>query len=160
MKLTFLLLLLTSCSFVSLKSKAPPSAKDSRYQVKFSSSEWSEVEDKRSDYVFENKEDGRILLSNSFCEEFQEQSLEDLAAKTFRTLDGYKEGAGSYTTFHTREAFRREGTGVVDGVKVYLKILNTRRNNCYFDFVSITPESAKAADDQTFQKLLDAVEFK
>jgi hypothetical protein len=160
MKMPFLLLLLTGCSIISFGNKAPPSAKDVRYQVKFRLAEWSAVEEKRSDYVFENKEDGRILLSNSFCEEFQEQSLEDLAAKTFRAVDGYKKGKGSYTTFHNREAFRSEGSGVVDGVKVYLQMLNTRRNNCYFDFVSITPENASRAEDQAFQHFLDTVEFK
>lgn len=160
MKLTFLLLLLASCSFISLKSKAPPSAKNSRYQVKFNRPDWRAIDEQGSDYVFENKKDGRILLANSFCEEFQEQSLEDLSAKTFRTVNAYQAGEGRYTTFFDREAFWREGTGVVDGVKVYLKMLNTRRNNCYFDFVSIIPENAEGKKEEGFTDFLNSVEFK
>ncbi len=159
MKLVLSLLLLTSCTLIS-SGEAPPSAKGKQYQVRFQAKDWDEKSDKRSDYVFINKADGRILLSNSFCNEFQEQSLEELAAKTFRTVDAYKEGSGGYTTFHNREAYRHEGTGVVDGVKVNLKILNTRRNNCYFDFVSINPEMVKNNTDKAFDQFLNSVKFK
>lgn len=159
MKLVLSLIFLSSCTLLS-SGEAPPSAKGKQYQVKFQAKNWEEKSDNRSDYVFINKSDGRILLSNSFCNEFQEQSLEELAAKTFRTVDAYKEGNGSYTTFHNREAYRHQGTGEVDGVKVSLKILNTRRNNCYFDFVAITPEIVGVKEDKTFDQFLDSVKFK
>lgn len=159
MKLVLSLIFLTSCTLIS-SGEAPPSAKGKQYQVRFSSENWDEKSDKRSDYIFINKADGRILLSNSFCGEFQEQSLEELAAKTFRTVDAYKEGKGDYTIFHNREAYRHEGMGEVDGVRVSLKILNTRRNNCYFDFVAITPEMVKVKSDEAFDKFLESVKFK
>lgn len=50
--------------------------------------------------------------------------------------------------------------GEVDGVRVSLKILNTRRNNCYFDFVAITPEMVKVKSDEAFDKFLESVKFK
>ena len=159
MKRVLSLILLSSCTLIS-SGEAPPSAKGKQYQIRFQTKNWDERADKRSDYVFINKDDGRILLSNSFCNEFQEQSLEELAAKTFRTVDAYREGKGGYTTFHNREAYRHEGTGEVDGVKVSLKILNTRRNNCYFDFVAITPEMVKDKTDKAFDQFLESVKFK
>jgi len=155
MRLVFLFLL-TSCS-IFFGSDTPKSAKGSEYKVGFDQSRWEAKKDERSDYVFENKEDGRILLSNSFCEEFQEDPLDQLAMKTFRTINKFQAQKKEYTTFNNREAYRVSGTGEVDGVKVNLKLLNTRRNNCYFDFLSIDPLSA--TKDDAFEKFLGSVEF-
>ena len=119
---------------------------------------WEQKKDKRSDYVFSNK-DGRILLSNSFCEEFQEQSLNRLAQKTFNNIKDFQEITGRFTSFYDREAYRLEGRGFVDGVKVNLRLLNTRRNNCYFDFLAISPEGTRDEED-AFEKFLKAVVFK
>lgn len=159
MKLLLLLLFLSSCSIFMRGTEAPKTAKGSRYQVAFNEPEWKFRKDKRSDYVYENLTDGRILLSNSFCEEFQEQSLENLAHKTFKSVKSFKANKSHYSTFNEREAYRISGTGLVDGVKVTLRLLNTRRNNCYFDFLSISPEGTDK-DETVFNEFLKSVEFK
>jgi hypothetical protein len=155
-----LLLLLSSCSLF-FSSEGPKTAKGKYYTIKFDSPDWSQLKkENRSDYVFENKNDGRIQLSNSFCNEFQDQTLERLALKTFRAIGNFKSKKGDYTTFNNREAYRLEGMGKVDGVEVELHLLNTRRDNCYFDFVAITPiekVSDRVADFDTF---LNSVVFK
>lgn len=151
------LLLLSSCS-IFFGSEAPRSAKDRYYQVNFKKDHWDAKKDQRSDYVFENTKDGRIILSNSFCEEFQDQALDRLALKTFRTIDNFTVKKQDYTTFNNREAYRVSGSGEVDGVRVNLQLLNTRRNNCYFDFLAIDPEASTT--DTVFDDFLSAVEFK
>ncbi len=153
------LLLLTSCS-LSFGPEQPASAKNKMYKVRFNESEWIQKKDERSDYVWENNSDGRILLSNSFCEEFQDQPLDKLATKTFNTIDELSIKKQDYTTFNNREAYRIEGKGSVDGVPVGLRLLNTRRNNCYFDFVAITPLKSAKDDLSDFEKFLDSVEFR
>lgn len=155
----FMAILLSGCSLM-FNEQASETAKGSEYQVKFTSQAWTQKKDERSDYVLENKDDGRIMLSNSFCQEFQEQTLETLATKTFRTVTDFKTEKKEYTTFKGREAFRVEGTGSVDGVSVELRLLNTRRNNCYFDFFAITPTKVATKDHRDFENFLDAVEFK
>ena len=155
-----LLFLISSCSLF-LKPPESISAKGSMYKMNFDTSGWDQKKDERSDYIFVNKEDGRILLSNSFCEEFQEQGLDILARKTFNTVKKFKITKESYTTFHDREAYRLEGKGEVDGVSVGLKILNSRRDNCYFDFVAITPvKVAKTSHEADFENFLKSVDFK
>lgn len=156
----FFLLFLSSCSLFFGGKDAPKSAKNSQYTINFSSQDWEMRKDERSDYVWENKKNGRILLSNSFCNEFQEQGLDELAKKTVRTMSKFDSQKGAFTTFHDREAFRLEGNGTVDGVKVGLSLLNTRRNNCYFDFVSIAPVSNPESNDLEFDQFLRAVVFK
>ena len=137
-------------------------AKGTLYKIDFSQLNWAEnskVED-RSDYVWTNTQDGRIMLSNSFCNEFQDQPLEKLALKTFNGIDGIHIDKQDYTTFQNREAYRLEGKGKVDGVLVGLKLLNTRRNNCYFDFLAISPMDTAQENPQDFDKFLSAVSFK
>lgn len=157
-----LLILLPACSLM-FKSEEPVSARGTQYNVKFHSSDWEQPKsDGRSDYVWLNKKNGRVLLSNSFCDEFQEQPLDHLATNTFKMVSDLKIEKQDYTTFHNREAYRLEGNGKVDGVPVSLILLNTRRNNCYFDFVSITPKgsSGEVAAKKDFEIFLDSVEFK
>jgi hypothetical protein len=158
MKVICLLLILSSCSLSLTGKDVPKSAKDSHYSIEYTLPGWEHKKDKRSDYVFNNK-DGRILLSNSFCEEFQEQPLDRLALKTFNNITNFKETTGRFTAFNDREAYRLEGIGQVDGVKVNLRLLNTRRNNCYFDFLSISPDGSKD-EENAFENFLNAVEFK
>ena len=155
------LVFLTSCSFM-FGIKPPEGAKNSGYTVNFKASNWVEVKvkDQRSDYVFENKKDGRILLSNSFCKEFQDQPLDLLAINTFNTVDDLKIEKKEFKTFHEREAYQIAGKGAVDGVEVAITLLNTRRNNCYFDFVSITPQKQNPNKESDFEDFLKSVEFK
>lgn len=158
MRVLLLMLFACSCSFM-LGNGAPPSAKGKQYKIQFAEADWKLLKkDERSDYVFENA-DGRILLSNSFCGEFQEQPLDYLASKTFKAVGDFKSEKGEWTTLHNREAYRLEGKGKVDGVPVGLRLLNTRRNNCYFDFVAITPEKLLGTDAALFDRFLSSVEF-
>lgn len=159
MRILILMLLASSCS-IFFGGGSPPSAKGKEYKIRFEESGWTQMtKGDRSDYVFENK-DGRILLSNSFCGEFQDQALENLAHKTFKAVGTFEPENGKYTTFQDREAYRLQGKGTVDGVPVGLQLLNTRRNNCYFDFVSISPEKLSKSDALMFERFLSAVEFK
>lgn len=159
MRVLVFLFFLTSCSLFVGGKEAPKTAKGSRYTISFTKQTWKIKQDKRSDYVFENLSDGRILLSNSFCDEFQEQPLEQLAKKTFRTIGNFNTSKSFYTTFKDREAYRIEGAGFVDGVKVVLRLLNTRRDNCYFDFLSISPKGTEK-DETDFNDFLSSVDFK
>jgi hypothetical protein len=154
-----LFFLLSGCSLF-LRSDGPVSAKDKKYVIEFNSVDWRYKKNQSSDYVYENQKDGRIHLSNSFCNEFQDQPLERLAHKTFKAAGKFKPQKGEYTTFSNREAYRLEGTGKVDGVDVELHLLNTRRDNCYFDFVSITPKVSGQSAGIGFDEFLKAVKFK
>jgi hypothetical protein len=158
MKLLISLIFLSSCSLFVGSKDAPTTAKGTYYTINFKEDNWVSTNEKRSDYIFENTKDGRILLSNSFCDEFQEQPLDLLATKTFKTVNQFKVQLSEYTIFKKREAYRLEGTGMVDGVKVNLHLLNTRRNNCYFDFVAITPEKS-TEQNSSFDEFLKAVDF-
>jgi hypothetical protein len=133
------------------------SGKSSQYKIHFSAAGWKEKKkEDRTDYVFEHH-NGSILLSNSFCNEFQDQPLEKLAQKTFKGIKDFRVTDQHYTTFNKREAYRISGTGAVDGVIVNLIVLNSRRNNCYFDFVSISPLGEDAT--KNFEQFLRSVVF-
>jgi hypothetical protein len=159
MKIVFLMILFSGCSFFTGIKESPKTAKGSRYSISFNESEWVQKNDQRSDFIFENKKDGRILLSNSFCDEFQGSSLEQIGLKTFRNIKEFKITLSKYDSFHDRESFRLDASGLMDGVKVTLQLLNTRRDNCYFDFLSINPEGTNTHSSD-FEKFLNSVIFK
>lgn len=159
MKILLTLLLSSSCSIFFGGKEAPKTAKGSLYTINFSEPDWVYQKNNRSDYIFENSQDGRIMLSNSFCDEFQEQPLENLAKKTFSTIKNFKSSISKYTTFQDREAYHLEGIGQVDGVVVGVRLLNTRRDNCYYDFLAITPEKAKE-QHSSFVTFLKTVVFR
>jgi hypothetical protein len=159
MKICLCFFLLSGCSFFIGGNEAPKTAKGSLYSISFQLPDWQDKKEKKSDYIFENTKDGRILLSNSFCDEFQDQPLSVLATKTFNSVKSFKTKISEYQTFNDREAYRIEGAGLVDGVKVNLRLLNTRRDHCYFDFVAIIP-SGSQENDNAFEKFLKAVDFK
>lgn len=154
-----LLGLISSCSFID-NDKEVSSAKNIHYKVSFKLEGWQELKDDQSDYGWMNQDDGRILISNSFCNEFQNQSLSLLALKTINSMSEGKLTQEKKISFHNREALEVEGQGKVDGVGVNLKVLNTRRNNCYFDFIAITPLSVGTKGSEDFKIFLESVEFK
>jgi len=153
------LFFIVSCS-LSFGPDQPKSAKNKYYQVKFSDSKWSKPKEDKSDYVFINENDGRIMLSNSFCDAFQDRPLDQLARRTLKLVDDLDIISEEYQTFHHREAYKTIGRGKVDGVPVSLELLNTRRNNCYFDFVSITPLTNSNVSSVDFEAFLNSVVFK
>jgi hypothetical protein len=159
MKFLLPLLFLTACSVLVTGKEGPKTAKGSRYSIAFSRPDWISKKEEKSDYVFENRKDGRILLSNSFCDEFQEQPLDQLARKTFKGIKDFSPKESKFTTFNDRESYRLTGSGHVDGVTVNVILLNTRRDNCYFDFLGISPKGTEK-DDSSFSEFLKEVKFK
>jgi hypothetical protein len=155
----FSIILLSGCALLTGVKEGPKTAKGSRYSINFTRSGWINKNDNRSDFVFENLVDGRILLSNSFCNEFQDPSLEQLGFKTFSSVKDFKKKFAEYLIFHDRESYRLDGSGLMDGVNVYFQLLNTRRDNCYFDFLAIYPQGT-IVNDNDFENFLNSVTFK
>ncbi len=151
--------LISSCSFID-NDKDNNSAKNIHYKVTFELKGWQPLKDGQSDYAWMNQDDGRVLISNSFCNEYQNQSLNNLALKTINSLSEGKLMRERIVTFYDREALEVEGQGKVDGVGVHLKMLNTRRHNCYFDFIAITPIAVGTKGPEDFKIFLQSVEFK
>jgi hypothetical protein len=159
MKFWPVIILLTGCSLFISGPDQPKTAKDTRYTISYVKNNWFQKLNNKSDYVFENIKDSRIFLSNSFCDEFQEEKLDRLAQNIFKNIKNFNLKKSEYITFKNREAFWSEGDGLVDGVKVHLILMNTRRNNCYFDFISITPSNIQP-DSNSFDEFLNSVVFR
>jgi hypothetical protein len=152
-----ILFIIAGCSWLVPTPKKTPTAKGVGYKLKYKSSEWSEVKQKQSDFVFQNKE-GSTLVINSFCGAFQDEPLKFLAEKTFNGLESVKNKTEKAMTISNREAHLIEAIGGIDGVSVNIKVINMRRNNCYYDFVRITPEGVKPTANQP-EDLISAMEF-
>jgi hypothetical protein len=152
------MLVLTSCSFLD-GDQEMRSAKGHYYNVSFNSNAWKKLEDPQSDYAWLNKTDGRILLSNSFCHHPENLTLSELGRKSIQSINDGKVVSETNIIFHQSPAVEIVGQGIVDGVKINLKLLNTRRGYCYFDFISIDPQDLPP-QDEIFNTFLNSVEFK
>lgn len=152
-----ILTIITGCSWLIPTPKKVPTARDSQYRLKYKSDEWKEIKQKQSDYVFQHK-DGSTLVVNSFCGEFQDEPLNFLAEKTFTGLEEIKNKSEKALTISNREAYQMQADGKLDGVTVNIKVINLRRNHCYYDFLRITPEGVKQKDNQP-EELINAAEF-
>ena len=152
-----LILLLVGCSWLVPSPKKPKSAKDSQYKLQYKGSDWSAIKQDQSDYVFQHQ-NGTTIIINSFCGEFQNDPLKQMAEKTFNGLDNIKNIQEKSMTVSNREAYSMQADGGLDGVTVNIKIINMRRNNCYFDFVRITPSGIKLIDNQP-EDFINQVEF-
>lgn len=148
---------LTSCSWMIPSPKKTPSAKKREYSLKYKNKDWLLVEQDKSDYVFQNNS-GTTLVINSFCGEFQDQPLNILALKTFSGLKHIKNRKESPLIISQREAYSLEAEGSLDGVEVNIKVINMRRNNCYYDFLRITPHNSPIVANQP-DDLISKVEF-
>ncbi len=152
-----ILLIFTGCSWLIPAPKKVPSAKNDGYKLNYNSADWKLLKQKQSDYVFQNQ-NGSTLVINSFCGEFQDEPLPVLAEKTFNGLDDIKNRKESPLTLSNREAFQLEADGSLDGVTINIKVINMRRNNCYYDFLRITPQGVTASQNQP-EEMINAVEF-
>lgn len=156
--LTLLMLMtISACSWLIPTPKKSPTAKNTQYKLQYDSTTWKEIKQKQSDYVFQHTS-GVTLVVNSFCGEFQDEPLSFLARKTFKGLEEVKIRSESPLKISNREAYQMQADGIIDGVKVNIKVINLRRNNCYYDFLRITPSGVNLIDNQP-EDLVQHVEF-
>lgn len=133
MRSVVLAFLLTACGFFAPDKS--PTAKDS-YTITAPSSQWQAITNPDSDYLFYGPQ-GSSLMLQSFCHEFQSESLSNLAQKTFRSLDKSTIVEQKEFMLQDRTALRSQGVATVDGVQVKLTLINTKRNNCYYDILEV-----------------------
>ena len=148
-----ILLILSSCSFF-LPTPKTKNAKAS-YQLRHVPGGWREHKTEQADYHFQGP-GGASLITQSFCHEFQNEDLQQLASQTFYSLDKPQITQQQLFDLNNRQALRTSGEAAIDGVRVQLNLINTRRNNCYYDFLEILPLHQKSQIDL----FIRGIEFK
>lgn len=150
----FLLLILSSCSQL-LTADKPLNAKKS-YQPKKIPSQWELKENKNVDYILHGPQ-GSSILMQSFCNEFQGSPLNSLADKTFNSLDKSKITTRTEFILQERAALKTTGEAYIDGKQIYLTLINTKRNHCYYDFLEILPLKHSPS---VIDEVINGVKFK
>jgi len=154
--LSSILVLLSSCGMLTGSSRKIK--KDQTYAIHFDQSGWIKIDPHGSDYAFSNQK-GDFLFSNSFCQEFQDSSLDKLALKSLHSLDKFKIIKAQNEKYKDRESYIMSGKGMIDGVLTEIIIRNYRRDHCYYDFFLITPAITSELNE-TFNKFVDSIKFK
>lgn len=154
MRSVVIFLLLSSCSFFATPDKST-SAKNT-YTISKLPSSWKEVKTQDHDYVFYGP-NGSSLMIQSFCNEFQSASLSNLAHTTFKSLDRSKIIEQKEFMLQDRAALMSKGEATIDGVRFRLTLVNTKRNNCYYDFLEVLPQQGT---DSITDQLIKELTFK
>lgn len=144
-----ILFLLSACSFFSTTDKSP-SAKNT-YTFSELPSSWKEGKTVDHDYVFYGPQ-GSSLMIQSFCQEFQSASLSNLAHATFNSLDRSEIIEQKEFMLQDRAALMSKGTATIDGVRFRLTLVNSKRNNCYYDFLEVLPQQGAVSIIEQFIK--------
>jgi hypothetical protein len=154
----FLILINISCT--AFQNKPQAFVKDQKLKIPFTPQDWTQVITKHSsDYAWSHQTRGDVIVVNSFCGEFQDLSLKNLALNAFTTYNDFKPLGERTLQWQKREAYELEAEAVLDGIKVLLYLRNTRRNHCYYDFLLITPRERNPSSLQDFLQLLERVSF-
>lgn len=150
----FALVFLNSCSLW-------PSDEDekSSYKINFIHDNWQEIPPEDSDRAFLNNTNGNIILANSFCDKYQETSLPTLAKRALTDISKQNILEEKHFTFKERDAYLVYMQGRIDGVAMYLQLVNYRRDNCYYDFLYISQYQIKSNHEKIFNIFLDSIEF-
>lgn len=148
------LFLFTSCAQLFTADKAVK-AKDT-YTVPALPPQWKSRSPQDGDYMLTGPL-GASLFIQSFCGEFQGESLPILARKTFKSLDQSKILEQKEFILSGRSALKSSGEALVDGVRIRLHLINTKRNNCYYDFLEILPMPQSPS---MMDQFIRAVKFK
>lgn len=100
---------------------------------------WNDIDPRSSDRVFKNVQDGATLSVTSVCNEYQDQSLEQLSKIQ---LTGIGE-TSAIETFETRvaghPALMTQLTGKSDGKVYKLTLTVVRTQHCVFDLTLVSP---------------------
>ena len=175
-KVFFLIIILGvigGCSFFFSAPSRYQTAKDKYYSITFHHESWKKQNDKQSDYSFIfvpsdshlMEKAGQTLMSKSYCHEYQDQPLENLALKITSHFKNFTIYHQQTFYFNEREAFHLNGSGTLDGIKVKINLVNTRRNDCYYDFLFIQPNEINERDEieiaipHIFNLFLSSVKF-
>jgi hypothetical protein len=151
----FLILLVSSCSLFS-SDEGPDK---SEYSIDFIHPDWQEIPPEDSDRAFLNRKNGDVIIANSFCNKYQDNELSTLAERALSGIGKLTYENKMETTFNNKEAYIIYANGKLDGVKVYLKLMNYRRNNCYYDFLMISSSKITKPRDSLFSKFLNSIQF-
>lgn len=159
MKLLILILLLSSCSLLWDSSKKDRIAYKA-YQFENIPSDWERFMDKDVDYAYRKKNSEDLLITNSYCQAYQEN---DLATVTKQSLIGIQNiviKKEQTMKFKGRQAYQIFVNGTIDGVSRNVLLLSTRRNHCYFEFTFIASSLKSETEIQKdFDSIIKSVKF-
>ncbi len=108
---------------------------------------WVRLTDEGADFALLNNKSNSIFLINSACRKNEFSSLNALSSSLITGIADIEILERKNIEYQGREAQEIKFTGKVDGVKSFINILTTQKNNCIYDFVLISKTLKKLDTD-------------
>lgn len=125
---------------------------------KITPTNWMRLTDDGADFAIMSKKTSSIFLINSACRKNEFSSLNALSSSLIAGIADIEILDRKNIDHQGREAQEIRFTGKVDGVKSYVNILTTQKNNCIYDFVLISKSLKKLDSDYSnFQDFVSKV---
>ena len=141
--------------------KKRQSKKEGAYKVDSPGSGWSKVRPGGADKAWFHKETGATIYFDSNCQDrFEDGKLTALLTHlTFGIARGEPNREESLM-LDGREALLRVQSGLIDGVKVKVGAMVTKKDGCLYDGLLIAPPSTFESHWSTFSTVVTSFETK
>jgi len=156
MKTLFYLCLVAFLVSCASDEKRVPS---SDYSINFESPSWQLIEHEEYDKAYINNDSGKVLMANSHCDAFQNESLETIARRELIGLRNVQLLQAEEGKDLGRESYHIMAKGTLDGVPINVKTITLRKDHCLYDFAMINPKEISQKDLELLNQFLLSVEF-
>lgn len=140
----FLSIIQTGCVSVNLGNEKIAKSKSVDY--KSPGKPFESIDIKNADKAWKNPETGTTLSYLSICNDPADPTLASLRDSTIAGIEELKTLSEEVVSFNGRQAIKTSATGQLDGVKILIKLLIFKKNNCNYT-ISLVGVQDKAEKD-------------
>ena len=144
-------LFLSSCSLVSSE---PVLKSDKSYSFKIKNSKWSQVKDKKVDYLFKHQ-DGGIVYSKSYCDYFK-GNVKKISDSFIKKINHSEIREQNNQDLKGHPARFTALSSNMDGKEVFIYHQAIKTGSCYYDITGIGHNSTFK---ESFQDLIQRLDL-
>ena len=152
------LLIIASASQSSCVSLlfGPPNVKSGQYALITLPKPWTKIDPGTADTAYQNQSDRATISLNSVCHQYQDQSLDELAAGLQLGLTDFHVHNVEKHAVDGLPALRTTLSGRVDDAEVTVSYTVLRSADCVYDFILVARPETFAQHQQTYIDLVQA----
>lgn len=144
--------LATGCVSINLGAQKPERSSD--VQLDKPSAPFEELNNKRADGAWLNRENGNSISYHSSCNDPSDPSLEVITQELFADLKNLQTLSSETTSFDGREALRTEVEGELEGIPTQVHSLVFKKNGCIYTLSYAGLKKSFPSDFASFEQFL------
>ena len=131
-----------------------PKAKSQAYTFAPPPAPWHKIDAGSADVAYQYPGDRSLISLNSVCNQYQDQSLEDLTKEVSLGISDQRKVATASLQIAGFPALRTTTTGTLESVPVSVHLTIVRSTHCVYDFLLVARQTAIDAHRETYDRLV------